>query len=191
MSFSAWTLVAFVMAAGDATTLPSQSPLPPVAADTLVSIEIAEPLTTRTLKPGDMFAIRLAEPILSDGAVVVPAGAPGLGQVVDSGRAGFGGKPAKLVLAARYIEWDGRRVSLRAFRWAQAGADRQTAAGLLLAVPYAGLASIFIQGGEIDVPAGVRAQAKLAQSLSQDPPPASTGAKTDLSSSTSFTPPSK
>jgi hypothetical protein len=134
-----------------------------IAAGTPVTIEIAEPISTKTVKQGDTFAIRLAEPLSFEGRVVVPAGATGVGQVVDAGRAGIGGKPAKLVLAARYFEHDGKQWRLRGLKFGGAGTDRaNTAMALSLAV---GVVGILVHGGEIDIAPGTRADAKLAEDL--------------------------
>jgi hypothetical protein len=173
-----WLRVLAALAFACATAASAQTPPPitapaqhrAVAEGILVDIEIAEPVSTRTHLPGGMFAIRLAEPIRLDGEVVVPAGVTGQGQIVDAGRAGILGKPAKLVLAARYLDWNGRRIPLRAFRWSATGVDRDGMVTALALVPYAGVLSIFIHGGEIDVPVGARAQAKLAAELAPDLP---------------------
>jgi hypothetical protein len=154
-------------------SIPSTS-APPVqhkaAIDTVIDIEIAQPISTRSLKQGDMFAIRLASPIKAGGEVIVPAGIIGQGQVVDTGKAGLMGKPAKLVLAARYLDWNGRRIPLHAFRWWEgAGEDRTDTVMVASMVPYAGVLSIFIHGGEIDVPVGARATAKLGAEVSAPP----------------------
>lgn len=154
-----------------ATAAPSPAP-PPAArreapADTLVAIEIAQPISTRTVKQGDMFAIRLSEPIKVDGVVIVPAGITGQGQVVDAGKAGMMGKPAKLVLAVRYLDWNGGRIPLHGFRWAEkTGQDRTDTVMAASFVPYAGVLSIFIHGGEIDVPEGAQGMAKLGAPVS-------------------------
>jgi hypothetical protein len=86
-----------------------------------VVIQLTDLVSTRTAHAGDTFKIKLAMPIVADGHVVVPAGATGLGQVVDAGRPGFGGKPAKLVLAARKLDFGIRRYGCEAFTWARPG----------------------------------------------------------------------
>jgi hypothetical protein len=150
-----------------ASDVPPAAAVHKVAANTLVDLEIAQPISTRTIKRGDMFAIRLAAPITLDGSVLVPAGATGQGQVVDAGKAGLGGKPAKLVLAARYLDWNGQRIPLHGFRWGRigTGADRQTEANTLALVPYAGVLSFLVRGGDIEVPPGAGAQAKLGADI--------------------------
>ena len=86
-----------------------------MAAGTVVAVELSAPVSSRKQKRGDRFPLRLAEPIIVDGATVVPAGAAGYGEVVDAASAGVGGRPAKLVLAARYVEYDGMRLALHGF----------------------------------------------------------------------------
>jgi hypothetical protein len=171
-----------VLAQTAAPTAPApQAPTPvaatphKVAVDTLIVIEFAQPVSTAVQKRGDMFAIRLGQPIMLDGQVLVPAGIPGEGQVVDSGKSGLGGKPAKLVLAARYLDWNGQRLPLHGFSWARTGADRQTEAINLAMVPYAGMLSFLVRGGEIEIPVGTPAQAKLGTDIlppSPSPAPA-------------------
>jgi len=94
-----------------------------VAAGTVVDVELAEPVNTRRQKRGDHFALRLAEPLVIDGKMIVPAGAAGSGEVVDAANGGIGGRPAKLILAARYIDYDGARVTLHGFRLGGGGHD--------------------------------------------------------------------
>lgn len=150
------------------------APAPIAPAGSPVIIEIVEALSSRSIKQGEMFAIRLAAPLVVDGRVVIPAGAMGQGQVVDAGRAGALGKPAKLVLAARYIKLDGVRVDLRGFRLGAAGRDNSNAIMAASFVPYVGMLALFAKGGEIDVPAGTLGQAKLAADLPGPTPAAST-----------------
>lgn len=149
-------------------------PAPPgVAAGSTVIVELVDVVSSRSVKQGDMFPIRLASPITLDGRVIVPIGAIGEGQVVDAGKAGALGKPAKLVLAARYIKVDGARIELRGFRVGAAGRDNSNAIMAASFVPYVGMLALFAKGGEIDVPAGTLGQAKLVAYLSVPAPPPS------------------
>src|SRR5580704_1804501 len=75
-----------------------------VVAGTTVQVELVDRLSTKTVKTGDTFALQLAAPLIVNGEVVLPAGALGAGEVVESAKPGMGGKPAKLVLAARYLQ---------------------------------------------------------------------------------------
>jgi len=148
--------------AADSTAPPAAAAVP---AGSPVFVELAQPVSSRTAKPGDMFPIRLVTPINLDGRLLVAAGAMGEGQVVDAGRTGALGRPAKLVLAARYIKTDSMRIDLRAFRLGAAGRDNSNTIMVASFVPYVGLLAVFMQGGEIEVPAGTVGQAKLAADL--------------------------
>jgi len=134
-----------------------------VPADTGVMLETAQPLSSATAKRGDGFALRLAEPLLVNGAVVLPAGAACHGEVIHAERSRGGGKPGELLLAARYIEYGGRRIALRGFRLSGAGQEKMGAAIGVAVV--AGPLAMFVRGGQIEIPAGARAQARLAEAL--------------------------
>jgi hypothetical protein len=132
-----------------------------VVAGQPVIVELAESVASKTHKRGDTFAIRLASPVVVGSTVLIPAGATGQGQVVDAASAGPLGRPAKLVLAARFIEVDGARMPLRAFHLGSAGADNSNTIMAASFVPYVGIFAGFIKGGEIVIPAGSMGQAKL------------------------------
>lgn len=139
------------------------APVVRIPADTVVTLETTEPLTSATLKRGDKFGLRLAQALTVDGATMVPAGAVAVGEVVHAERSRSGGKPGELLLAARYIEHAGLRLPLRGFRIGAAGVDKSgKVAGL--AVLIGGFA-MFVRGGEIEIPAFTQAAAKTAQAV--------------------------
>jgi len=159
-----------------------------VAAGATVDVELAELVSTKKQKRGDHFALRLAESLVIDGSTVIPAGAAGSGEVVDAASGGIGGRPAKLVLAARYIDYGGRRLLLHGFRLGGGGHDNSKLATVLSATPYIGLLAIAIPGGDVEYPAGTRAAAKVTaevffpvspapHSPSQTPPSPPQGSK--------------
>ncbi|HET6969718.1 MAG TPA: hypothetical protein VFH92_01225 [Phenylobacterium sp.] len=139
---------------------------------------MVQPLSSKTLKQGDMFDLRLAAPIVTGGQVLAPSGAPGKGQVIDAAAAGPLGRPAKLVLAARYLEVNGVRTPLRGFHLGSAGADNSNTVMAASFVPYVGIFAGFMKGGEIIIPAGSLGQAKLGAEFppaTSTPGPAETG----------------
>lgn len=146
-----------------------------IAAMTEVEIEIAEHVTSKSKRQGEPFAIRLAEPIVVEGRLLVPAGTPGVGEVVHSAKAGAAGKAGELILAARYLELDGRRIPLRSFRYGRRqGKDKSGAVntGNMVAaavLPAASVVGFLIKGGEVDIPAGTRAHAKVSAATSLPP----------------------
>jgi hypothetical protein len=142
-------------------------------AGTAVEVALAEPLSTRTTRTGDTFALRLAAPLIVQGRVVLPAGTPGMGEVVESSRPGMGGKAAKLVLAARYLTRHGRRIPLDGLQLSAAGKSRTMTAravGLTgLAFAPLGFVGLAVEGGQVDFPEGVKASAQLAQAVTLPP----------------------
>jgi hypothetical protein len=145
-----------------------------VPAGTVVMIELAEPISTKTHKTGDTFAIRLAEPVVVRGQIVLQAGATGVGEVVDASKPGFGGKAAKLVLGARSITGPGRQaLRLKGLQLSAAGKGRAGAAtalgiGGIVFLP-AGIAGLAIHGGDVALPAGTQATAKLVSAATLRP----------------------
>jgi hypothetical protein len=134
---------------------------------TIVAIEITDPLSASRQKSTEKFAIRLAEPILVDGKTIVPAGAVGIGEVVDAAGPGLGGKPAKLILAARYVEFGGIRVPLRGLKL---GAGGRNNSDVSMAASFAvGIVGFLVPGGDAVIPAGTRAQAKIAANIVMAP----------------------
>lgn len=168
-------MAGFVLAAGPAlaqTTdpapenqpAPSETAAPPtsirIPAGTVVEVELTEALSSVTSQREQTFGLRLAEPIVVDGRVVVPAGAPGGGEVIDAHASAFGGREGRLIISGRYLEIAGQRVRIRGMQITAAG-ERGTAERIMM-IPYANVAAIFIHGGEVEIPAGARGMARLA-----------------------------
>jgi hypothetical protein len=139
------------------------NPVITLPAFTPVDIEILTPINSKTNKMGEFFDIRLAEPIMLDGKIVVAAGALGKGEVIHAAKARAGGKAGELILMARYIEDKGQKILLRSFKFGPTTGtskrDEALIAGAVIAAPLA----LFIAGGNVDVPVGTRAQAKTSE----------------------------
>lgn len=132
-----------------------------VASGTAIDLEIMEPIGSWQHKRGDKFQLRLAQPLMVDGQVLVPAGATGVGEIVHAAAARGGGAPGELLIAARYLDIGDRRLPLRGMKLGGAGGDNS---GMALGVSFAaGPFAMFIRGHEIEIPAGTRANAKVAE----------------------------
>jgi hypothetical protein len=140
-----------------------------VAAGTVVSVELVSPVSTKVQKSGDTFALRLAAPLIVDGRVVLRAGTPGVGQVIESAKPGMGGKAAKLVLAARYLRLRGERIPLQSLQLAGAGRDNsnQAQAVGLTGIVFAplGFVGLAVKGGDVSFSSGTSATAKVTNDL--------------------------
>jgi hypothetical protein len=143
---------------------PAAAPAASVPKNTLIKFTIGEPIGSNTHKTGDRFVIELAEPVLLNGQIVLPAGTKGVGEIIHAAPSGLGGRSGELSLAASYLELGDVRVPLKAFQFAAQGRD--TTAGSLWSL---GL----VKGGQVIVPAGTGGTAKLAQDFTPPASPAS------------------
>jgi hypothetical protein len=150
-----------------------------VPAGTAVAVRLVDPVGTHDAKTGDTFRLRLAAPVIVGGQVVLPAGAAGLGRVVQSSGPGLGGKGAKLVVAAEYLVAPNRTVPLQGLQLAGTGKDRSLTAnaaslvGGFIFMPL-GLVGLAVRGGEVEVPAETTATAKIAEAVTLPPLAAAT-----------------
>jgi len=97
--------------------VPSESsPCCTIPAGTVIEIVNVDVVGSWRSHSRDAFVIRLAEPIIIDGRTVVPVGVHGVGEVVHAARATVSGLPGELILAARYLEYEGVRITLRGMR---------------------------------------------------------------------------
>ena len=146
-----------------------------VPARTPVEIELLDTINSKANHSGESFAFRLAAPLTIDGRVLVPAGTTGVGEVVHAERARFGGRAGELILAARYLDFNGTRIALRTLRvGAQHGRDSSATINnvnlaLAATVPALSLVAFMIAGGEVNVPAGTRASAQIAAEIQLAP----------------------
>ena len=128
-----------------------------IRAGTPVDIEIVDTIDSRTARIGDHFRIRLATPIIVDESIAVPAGATGVGEVIQASHPRFmTGRPGELIVAARYLDVDGVRLELRGFRINKAGQQ------FLAFAPTAGV-TVITQN--ITIPSGTTAVAKVAADI--------------------------
>ena len=138
------------------TTLPLKSP---------VLLEFTAEVSSKTAQKGSPVEFLLAEEVLINGLRLIPKGTPAIGEVIHAQKSGFGGRGGELIIAARYIQLGEQRISLRSLKplaGPYAGKNHSDAALAVSLVPYAGLISLFITGGEIVIPAGTRALALTA-----------------------------
>ncbi len=135
---------------------------------TLVDLSVDEPLDSARNHRGDRFVLVLHSPISVEGVLLVPAGATGVGEVVHAAPSRGGGKPGELILAARYLEHDGRQIPLRGMKLSAVGKDntqKAMAVGIALG-PFGQL----VRGGDVRVAKGALAQARLAADIALQAP---------------------
>ncbi|MFD0725433.1 hypothetical protein [Lysobacter brunescens] len=139
---------------------------------TLVELAIGEPLTSKTAQRGQRFKLLLAEPLRLGDTVVVPAGTEGVGEVIHADHARAAGKPGELLLAARFLQGPAGEIKLRGMKLGGSGKDRGNAAmGVAMGL---GPLGFLVRGGQIEIPEGTRAHAKLAGPLQMTASPLTT-----------------
>jgi len=132
-------------------------------AKTAVEIEITDTISSKTAKIGDLFTIRLAEPVRINGHLALPIGLTGVGQVSHVAKAGWGGKPGELIVMVRYLQCGIERIPIGRFHFGASGESHTGAAfGASVIVPFAGF---LIDGSEMILPAGTRGNAKLSAAV--------------------------
>jgi hypothetical protein len=144
-----------------------------LADGTLVEIATDTLVTSATAQRQDRFPIRLTQPITVDGRVAVPAGTMGEGQVVHAEKARGGGRAGELILAARFLTVGDQRVALRGFRFGAMTGEGQGAAAMV-ALVVAGPLTFLVRGGNIEVPAGTLATARVAGATTLNAAPPAT-----------------
>jgi hypothetical protein len=150
---------------------PTPTPCCVVPAGTLVVVEVTEALDAATARPGWMFGLKLVAPIIVDGVTLAPAGTIGRGEVVDAKAANLGGRPARLILAARYLDVAPPagsadapvRIKLQSLKLGGGGQDNSGVA--LTATMVVGVVGMLVPGGNIAYPAGTHATAKVATAV--------------------------
>jgi hypothetical protein len=156
-------------AAPDAALLP---------ANTVVELELVDPIGSETSHKGDFFKLRVVVPVQVDGKEVVPMGTLAVGQVVHAAKAGMGGKGGELLLAARYLELPAGHVKLRS-TFGAAGQGHVVAS--LVVAELFGPFGLIVHGKHVDLPAGTRIAARVA-------PPAAAVAATATEAATAPSP---
>lgn len=155
---------------------PQAAPAAPcciIKALTPVRLAITNPLASNAVSTGQLFAFTLAAPILLDGGRSIPAGTPGQGEIVHAAHSGMAGKAGELVLAARYLDYQGVRIPLRSMRFGKGGKDQTGTAnavlmGTAVVAPIASIFALAITGGEVRIPAGAIAEAKISADTQVD-----------------------
>jgi hypothetical protein len=127
-----------------------------LAAGTPVTVATTAIVSTASNKTGDTVAMALSAPLTLDGKTVIPAGTPVVGQIVHANTKLGGGRPGEIHIAPRYIDFGGRKIRLRGLQIHVRGNDLSKAS--LWAVGG-------VKGSEIEAPAGLSGEARLADDV--------------------------
>ncbi len=134
-----------------------------LAAKTVIDIEIAENISSRTAKVGDSVALRLPEPVKIGDRLILPIGTMGRGEVSHVARARWGGKPGELIVMARYLQCGDQKIPIGHFHFGASGESHLGAAfGAEMIVPFS---AFLINGDEMLVSAGTRGNARISADM--------------------------
>jgi len=168
-----------VAPASPATSAPPATPAPVeccvLAKMTPVFLTIDEPLDSDKSAIGQRFKLSLSHPLELAQGITIPAGTPGSGDVVHAAKSRAMGKAGELVLAARYLDYQGTRIPLRSLRYGKGQGKDNVDTTMWVGLAVSGLITPFITGGEVRIPAGADVWAKVAADVSFPravPPPA-------------------
>lgn len=137
---------------------------------TVVVLRNVEPLTSKTVKQGDVIRFRVVKPILVDGVTVISAGATASARVTGAMAAQRKGVGGRLELTFESVELvTGTAAPIEAVQSQQAGGKREMAANMVRAgILTAGLASpLFLmqKGSEVEIRRGERFEAATASEI--------------------------
>ena len=177
------------------TPVPTPTPRPRVVASgTALPIVLRQAVSTKTAKPEDPVVAELAEDVVVDGDVLLPAGSDVLGHVVSAQRSGRVKGKARLVVSFSQVRAGGRthRIDATGFdltAGSSAGKDAKIAGGAaaagvvigaiadggegalkggLIGGAAGGAAVLATRGQEVELKAGSRYQIELRKSLRLD-----------------------
>jgi hypothetical protein len=135
-----------------------------------VLLTIEEQIDSDKVVIGQTFRIRLADPLVLAGGLTIPAGTIGQGEVVHAAKSRAMGKAGELLLAARYLDFLGTRIPLRSFQFGKPQGLDNMGTAAIVGIAVSALAAPFITGGEVRIPPGSEAWAKVAADVAFSPP---------------------
>jgi hypothetical protein len=180
----AYALLAGAAAGASPAAAQVADPAPPLASapqpqsvlvqrDTPVRLMVLNEVSTRSVKAGDKFVLRVDEDVVVGGVTVVPVGAKAWGEVVSAESSGALGRSGKLEARLLYIEAGGERIPIGGEnRSAGQSGGRQVTMGIVglgLAAPLAAPLALFAPGNNARLKAGDIYSAFIERDMLFDP----------------------
>lgn len=131
---------------------------------TQVSLKVSEYLTTKekAVRVGQRVRMEVAEAVTLNGAIVIPAGSPAMGEVTDVRNKGMWGKSGKINARVLYV-----RVGDRQIRLTGQFDDKGTTgtAGVVTSIVVLPLAGFFVTGTSAQIPVGAPVKGFLDEDI--------------------------
>lgn len=118
-------------------------------ANTEIILKMNETLDSRRNREGDTFYLSVAQDVLSQGHVIIPRGARGVGEITWLTGKGAFGKSGKMDIELRYVEVGNQRVPING-KYSQRG-EGNTTATVATAIAV-GVFSAFVTGKSAIIP---------------------------------------
>lgn len=129
-----------------------------------IPLKTSEALTTegKKLRVGQRFQLEVAEPVMLDGQIVIPAGSPATGEVTDVRNKGMWGKSGRINARVLYVRANGRQIRLTG----QLDDKGVTGtAGVVAAIAFVPIAGFTTTGTSARIPVGAPMKAFLDEDL--------------------------
>lgn len=135
-----------------------------VRAGAPIALKMSEPLTTegKKLRVGQRFQLEVAEAVMLNGQVVIPAGSPATGEVIDVRNKGMWGKSGRIGARVLYVRANGRQIRLTG---SLDDKGVTGTAGVVAAVALIPVAGFFTTGTSARVPLGAPVNAFLDEDV--------------------------
>lgn len=146
-----------------ATVQPVSGPLV-LRTGTQVAMTTREALTTKgkKLRPGARVQLEVSEPVVLNGAVVIPAGTPAIGEVTDIRNKGMWGKSGHINARVLYATVNGRQIRMTGLF-----DDKGTTgtAGVVASIAFIPVAGFLVTGTSANIPIGAPVTAFLDEDV--------------------------
>jgi hypothetical protein len=133
-------------------------------AGTPIPLKMSEALTTegKKLRVGHRFQLEVAEAVMVNGQVVIPAGSPATGEVTDVRNKGMWGKSGGINARALFVRANGQQIRLTGQIDDKGVTGTAGVVGALVVVPIAGF---FVTGTSARIPVGAPVKAFIDEDV--------------------------
>ena len=130
-----------------------------VPGGTVLNLELAEALSSKTNRLGDVVKLKMLDNLLINDVVVVPAGALVYGKITELTGSGLFGRAGKLAFSVDSVKAvNGVEIPLKYMGKIEAGSDGGAVA---VATVVSLVGGLFMKGKNVSVPAGTKIGAKV------------------------------
>lgn len=134
-------------------------------AGTQIALRTAEPLTTegKLLRIGQRIQLEVAEAVLLNNQVIIPAGSPAVGEITDVRNKGMWGKSGRINARVLYVRANGTQIRLTG-QFDDKG--KTGTAGVVAAIAFVPLAGFVTTGTSAKIPLGAPVTGFLDEDIS-------------------------